>query len=232
MFDTSEVCARIAAGAADERLAIAPSYFPSAMVHLGAANPVVDREVRALARQLKAASHAEVIGVVTALVEQGVFEVRNAGYGLVRRLRPRLTPELVERWGQGNDNWCSVDTFATCVAGPAWLRGEIDDALVLGWTESADRWWRRTALVSTVALNLRSRGGSGDVRRTLMLCAPLVADRDDMVVKALSWALRSLVAWDPEAVARFIAEHDVAARVRREVRNKLATGKKNPGRGE
>ena len=55
----------------------------------------------------------------------------------------------------------------------------------------------------------------------------LVADHDDMVVKALSWALRTLVAWD--AVRRFLREHtdQLAARVKREVTNKLETGLKN-----
>ena len=49
-----------------------------------------------------------------------------------------------------------------------------------------------------------------------------------MVVKALSWALRALTVHDPEAVRAFLADHDVAARVRREVTNKLETGLKQP----
>jgi 3-methyladenine DNA glycosylase AlkD len=53
-----------------------------------------------------------------------------------------------------------------------------------------------------------------------------------MVVKALSWALRELVVWDPEAVRRFLEAHDdvLAPRIRREVRNKLDTGLKNASR--
>jgi 3-methyladenine DNA glycosylase AlkD len=49
-----------------------------------------------------------------------------------------------------------------------------------------------------------------------------------MVVKALSWALRELVVWDPRAVRGFLeARGDaLAPRVRREVRNKLETGRK------
>jgi hypothetical protein len=48
----------------------------------------------------------------------------------------------------------------------------------------------------------------------------------------LSWALRVLVQHDPDAVSGFLAEHEeaLAARVKREVRNKLATGLKNPRR--
>ena len=58
----------------------------------------------------------------------------------------------------------------------------------------------------------------------------LVADHDDMVVKALSWALRELIKRDPEAVTQFLNEYDesLAARVKREARNKLRTGLKNP----
>jgi 3-methyladenine DNA glycosylase AlkD len=58
----------------------------------------------------------------------------------------------------------------------------------------------------------------------------LVADKDDMVVKALSWALRALATRDPGAVKRFIDQHQdiLAARVIREVGNKLTTGLKNP----
>jgi 3-methyladenine DNA glycosylase AlkD len=53
-----------------------------------------------------------------------------------------------------------------------------------------------------------------------------------MVVKALSWALRELVPHDPEAVQGFLAvyEERLAARVKREVGNKLTTGLKNPRR--
>ena len=51
-----------------------------------------------------------------------------------------------------------------------------------------------------------------------------------MVVKGLSWALRELVPRDREAVVGFLEEHDgvLAARVKREVWNKLETGLKNP----
>ena len=68
-----------------------------------------------------------------------------------------------------------------------------------GWARSPDRWLRRSALVATV-------GAKAEAARTLAVCAGLAADRDDMVVKALSWALRELSAtagrwrpsWRPE----------------------------------
>lgn len=81
-----------------------------------------------------------------------------------------------------------------------WLRGQVPDKLIHKWARSRDRWWRRAALVSTVALNIRSRDGYGDVPRTLAVCRLLLDDRDDMIVKAMSWALRGLIVHDANAV--------------------------------
>jgi len=138
----------------------------------------------------------------------------------------------VEELGQGINSWWSVDSLAPTLSGPAWLKGRVSDDLIYGWARSAGRWWRRAALVSTVALNMRSQGGRGDVDRTLRVCRSLVADHDEMVVKAMSWVLRELVVHDPHALSEFLNEHEqvLAARVKREVRNKLSTGLKNPRR--
>lgn len=139
--------------------------------------------------------------------------------------------ELIE-FGRDIHGWGDVDAFSAYLAGPAWQQGQIPDNLVYKWAHSEDRWWRRVALVSTVALNRGSWGGKGDVPRTLEVCRILVNDKDDMVVKAISWALRDLIRHDAEAVRDFLANYEnvLAARVKREVNNKLTTGLKNPKR--
>lgn len=189
--------------------------------------------VRPLARTLRGRPPRDAVRVAHALAASGTLEGRQVAYLLLERLRAAaatLTAADVERLGRGNDNWVSTDTFACLVAGPAWREGRVRDAAVHRWARSRDRWWRRTALAATVALNLAARGGSGDAPRTLELCARLADDHDDMVAKAQSWALRTLARRDPRAVRAFLAAHDgvLAARVRREVGNKLRTGLKNP----
>lgn len=141
-----------------------------------------------------------------------------------------LDRKSLEALGRGINSWSSVDSFSRTLSGPAWRERIISVDTVRDWAQSADRWWRRAALVSTVALNVRSYGGSGDVSNTLAICEMLIEDHDEMVVKALSWALRELVVHDPIEVDKFISSHDdvLAARVKREVRNKLETGLKNP----
>lgn len=78
----------------------------------------------------------------------------------------------------------------------------------------------------TVALNQKARGGAGDAARTCAVCRVVAADRDDKVIKSLSWALRELAKRDPAPVAQFLTDHNevLAARVKREVRRKIETG--------
>jgi 3-methyladenine DNA glycosylase AlkD len=206
----------------------------------------IDREIRALpvrtvqpvravrrawSRRLRPAPAEAVLALALALVGAQ----RWVAYELVAH-HPggleRLGVEEVERLGRGMADWGSVDAFGCSVSGPVWRRGSLPDAVIHRWAASPDRWWRRAALVSTVPLNLRSRGGTGDPERTLDICGRLAADGDDMVVKALSWALRELVAWDPDGVRSFLEAHEgvLAARVRREVRSKLETGRKDGSR--
>jgi 3-methyladenine DNA glycosylase AlkD len=141
-----------------------------------------------------------------------------------------LGEDELEQLGQGIDSWWATDSFARTLSGPLWRDGQIGDALIVKWSYSPDLWWRRAALVSTVAFNVRSLGGKGDTARTLMICRRLASDHEDMVAKALSWALRELVYFDRQAVEVFLGEYDsvLASRVKREVRNKLSTGLKNP----
>ena len=188
---------------------------------------------RDFSRKLKTADPAFVLNVARYLVPQRPY--RWLAYEFIlhhEETFKSLDGTVVEELGQGLDSWHSVDSFARGLSGPAWLRDQISDEVILRWAHSPDFWWRRAALVSTVALNMRSQGGNGDVLRTLTVCGLLTGDHEDMVVKGLSWALRELVYHDPDAVRAFLKEHEaeLAARIRREVTNKLETGLKNPRR--
>jgi 3-methyladenine DNA glycosylase AlkD len=188
---------------------------------------------RRYSRRLKQEPPEFVLGLARELLE--THGHRWVAYEVIQDHRAafqRLGEAELEALGQGIDSWSSVDAFARTLSGPAWLRRQVPDEVIHRWARSEDRWWRRAALVSTVALNMRSRGGRGDTPRTLAVCRLLVDDHDDMVVKAMSWALRALVPHDPQAVRGFLGEYEgrLAARVTREVNNKLTTGLKSPRR--
>jgi 3-methyladenine DNA glycosylase AlkD len=191
---------------------------------------------RSLSRTLATADPWLVLAVADALVKRGRWTDRVIAYETVANHPPAfaaLDETRVIGWSQGLTDWGTVDLFGCTLGGQAWREGILSDAIVESWSRSTDRWQRRLALVCTVPLNSKARGGGGDATRTLWICATLVDDRDDMVVKALSWSLRELGKSDAQAVRNFLSQyHDrLASRVMREVTNKLTTGKKNPHRG-
>jgi 3-methyladenine DNA glycosylase AlkD len=155
--------------------------------------------------------------------------LRFVAYEIVVHHRPTfegLSPAEVLELGEGIDSWGAVDCYALYLSGPVWHRGGLADSVIVEWTRSPNRWFRRAALVSTVAL---SRGGTvAQVRKVVAVCAALVGDRDDMVVKALSWSLRELAKTHPARARAFLLTYrsSLAPRVIREVEHKLTTGVK------
>jgi 3-methyladenine DNA glycosylase AlkD len=215
-----------------ERRIHSEGYFSSAMRMLGVAVPDLRSVAKSALTETKAYPPDVMLDLAYALIARGSHEGRQVAYEILARRKdvaPLLTEKELERLGEGNDNWASVDAFATLLAGRAWLDGRVSDARVDRWARSENLWWRRTALAATVCLNLKSRGGSGDPERTLRVCEILATDREPMVAKALSWALRSAVPHAPDRVAAFLDRHGerVPALARREVRNKLRSGLKS-----
>jgi 3-methyladenine DNA glycosylase AlkD len=189
------------------------------------------KERRRWSRRLRTEAAADVFDLVLELIER--FGYRWIAYELLLFHPSALglvDPANVERFAGHLRSWGDVDQFGILLAGPAWRANHIDDRTVHAWAAREDRWWRRAALVATVPLNVRSQGGHGDTQRTLGVCELLVNDRDAMVAKAMSWALRALSVPDQSAVEAFLRAHATAlpALAKREVRNKLATGLKNP----
>ncbi len=205
---------------------------PTAQECLGLTVGDIRTVVREFAPDARALSPSEALGLALAIIQHGTFDGRQCAYELLAKNRPAmaaLRTRSVTSLGRGIDNWNSVDAFACGISGPVWGRGGVTDAAVLRWAQSRDPWWRRAALASTVALNLPSRGGTGDVVRTLRVCELVIEDEHITVRKALSWALRTLVRVDRSAVESFLAEHEAVlpALVLRETRRKLSTGRKN-----
>jgi len=192
------------------------------------------REVRRqYSTSLKIAAPKSVLRIVRRLLRGGGWPERLIAFELLAGHKAAfelVDDKTVEEMATGLSDWGSVDLFGVTILGQAWREGLVTDRKIHSWARSKDRWKRRLALVATVPLNLKSRGGVGDTRRTLAVCVLLLDDRDDMVVKALSWALRQLVMTDPASAKDFLKTNAdrLAPRVKREVLNKLTTGKKYP----
>jgi 3-methyladenine DNA glycosylase AlkD len=191
--------------------------------------PLVRAVRKRWSQDLKASSAEEVLAIAKAVEADAEQIGKWVAYELIR-FHPAAFAAVSEHeiadYASRLASWYAVDAFGTILAGPLWARGGVSDGLIDTWAKSQDRWLRRSALVATVGLNARA----GDAVRTLAICRRLAADRDDMVEKAMSWALRFLSQRDRPAVEGFMAEMEgkLAARVVREVGNKLRTGLKTP----
>lgn len=214
------------------RKARSESNFPSSMEILGVTSPKTKALIKIWWDDLKNYSPDKLIDFCTALVATKILECNQFAFEILWKNKvalKKLQLADLEVLGQNMDNWVTTDTFSILISGFAWRESQITDADVLRWLKSDNRWWRRAAVVSTVTLNLRSRGGTGDTKKTLLICEKVVEDRDDMIVKALSWALRELSKRDKNSVQSFMKKYDakLGGRVRREVYTKLETGRKN-----
>lgn len=184
---------------------------------------------KAWSARLKPLPGRDILAVATDLDLNSPQEGKWVAYELVRfhtAAFAEVTEAEIEDFARRIASWYATDGFGTILSGPLWAAGRLPDAMFEAWSRAESRWLRRSALVATVGLN----AARPDPGRTFSLCLALAGDRDDMVEKAASWALRWLAQKNRDVVAGFMAEHGdrFASRVRREVHNKLATGRKNP----
>lgn len=215
-----------------ERVKKSAYYFPTAQRVIGVSNPDIKAVIKALRNRHKGWSEGEWISLSKELVSTGVFECQVVAYELIgrdKKLLNALTYEDLMCLAENLDNWASVDHFTVGIYGVLWGKGVVKDRHVEKLLRSENHWERRIAVVATVALNLKSRGGQGDSHRTVAVCERVVDERHPMIWKALSWALRELSKRDRTAVEDFLEKYGdrLSRQVVREVSHKLEYGTKN-----
>jgi len=208
------------------------TYFPTSMKVIGVSNPDLKEVIKVLKGRHKEWSAEQWIELCKALVKENAFECQVVAFEILgrnRKLLNALTRRDIKELGVNLDNWASVDHFSVGIHGVLWGMGIVNDTDIERLLESSNFWERRVAVVSTVALNLKSRGGRGDTSRTINVCEKVVDDRNEMIQKALSWALRELSKRDRKAVSDFMDRNGsrLSGRVVREVNHKLLYGTKN-----
>ncbi|MFQ6102340.1 MAG: DNA alkylation repair protein [Anaerolineae bacterium] len=187
-------------------------------------------------RAHKKIAHEELMTLVGVLWDGESREERLLAIYLLGRYKRRI-PDLTwahfERWRQDLDNWEVTDGLAVWVLSP-WLLADPESRLRYLQMLIADEgmWSRRLALVATVPIN-RGHTDFTIPDLTLELIDRVKEEKDPMITKAVSWALREMSKMHADRVAAYLEENRgvLAAHVVREVSNKLRTGLKS-GRGK
>jgi 3-methyladenine DNA glycosylase AlkD len=183
-------------------------------------------------RSHQKATPDELLALVDALWGRDSREERLMAIYLLTRFK-RLIPALewahFDRWRQRIDNWEESDGLAQWVLAP-WILDDPGARLshlqdIVG-DESV--WSRRLALVATVPIN-RGRTGLTIADLTLEMIDRVKEEREVMVTKAVSWALRGMAKNHPKRTAAYLEDnrHVLHPHVVREVESKLRTGLKS-----
>lgn len=220
-------------GFADKkRIEFAKRSYPTKMHVIGVTVPNVKVVLKELKKKTKSLKTQEKLDLIRRLIDEDVFELQQLAFEYLqseKNLYKSLSEEFIESIEKNLDNWISVDYFGAIVVGSAWRENIIGTEKVKNYLKSDDFWIRRIAVVATISLNQKARGGLGDSNRTLEICKLVVDDHQEMIVKALSWALRELAKIDKIPVIQFVKENEnrLHKKVLREVKNKIETGLKN-----
>lgn len=215
-----------------KRLEFAQKSYPTKMHLIGVTVPNLKVVLKELKVQTKNYSLADKLHLAKSLIDKDIFELQQLAYEYLdsnKKVLKSLKARDINDLGRNLDNWLSVDYYSALIVGFAWREKLISIDKVKKYFESDNSWQRRIPIVATVSLNQKARGGTGDSEQTLEICKLAIDDHEDMIVKALSWALRELAKVDKEPVAEFILKYKdrLHKKVLREVTNKLETGKKN-----
>jgi 3-methyladenine DNA glycosylase AlkD len=155
--------------------------------------------------------------VADRLLREETLEPRWFAFGLLERTiadEAERTWQLVRRAAREASDWITVDALAH-VVGNGILNEPYRWAELEQLVYSPSRWERRLigSTVATTPFIDHRRGREPLVaEHGLGLIAQLIGDDEPDVQKALSWALRSLVLVDPDAVAAFCVREAETAR--------------------
>lgn len=100
--------------------------------------------------------------------------------------------------------WDLVDGVAANLIGKVLLDHRADlTPTIRDWLEDDCMWLRRTAIISQL-----NHKAATDVELLFECCAARAHETEFFIRKAIGWALRQYARTDPEAVRRFVHQHD------------------------
>jgi 3-methyladenine DNA glycosylase AlkD len=166
--------------------------------------------MRELARSIHARhqddwSMNEAMAFADALIADRHLEAKSVGIELVARYRRAFTPGLLpawKRWLAGNHsaNWATTDSICGVLIGPLLLRYPALAGQMRVWARDRNMWVRRASIVGLI--QRARRGESLDL--VYAIAKRLHADREDLIQKAVGWALREAGKTDMPRLERYL----------------------------
>ena len=172
--------------------------------------------MRELARSIHAAHKAEwsiddAMTFADALIRDRHLEAKSVGIEVVARYRRNFSPRLLpawKRWLAGNHsaNWATTDSICGVLLGPLLLQHPELGARMRVWAPDRNMWVRRASIVGLIPR--ARRGESLDL--VYEIARRLHPDREDLIQKAVGWALREAGKTDMPRLERYLRANGAA----------------------
>jgi 3-methyladenine DNA glycosylase AlkD len=191
-----------------QRAVGAKAYLKSDLEFIGVAAKPLREVARAFLIGHPEIDREALLGLVRALWERPVFELKAVAVALLERREGDLVTgdlELVEDLLHRSHTWALVDWLCTKVAAPLVERDPESTAAVLDrWSRDGDFWVRRASMLSQLPA---LRAGSGDFGLFASLASRMVGESEFFIRKAIGWVLRDVSKKRPQLAHRFLVEH-------------------------
>ena len=142
------------------------------------------------------------------LMRDPYLETKSVGIEILARYRRAFTPALlaeIRRWLAANlsANWATTDAICGMLIGPLLADHPVLLPRVRAWARDRNMWVRRASIVSLIAPMRRGLA----IEQTYDTAQALHADREDLIQKAVGWALREAGKQDTARLERYLRAH-------------------------
>jgi 3-methyladenine DNA glycosylase AlkD len=166
--------------------------------------------MRELARSIHAQHKGEwsiddAMAFAGALIEDRYLEAKSVGIEVVARYRGDFTPRLLAAWRRWladnhSANWATTDAMCGVLIGPLLLRHPELGVRMRVWARDCNMWVRRASIVGLI--QRARRGESLDL--VYEIARRLHKDQEDLIQKAVGWALREAGKTDMVRLERYL----------------------------
>ena len=147
----------------------------------------------------------DAIAFADALMPDKYLEVKNVGLEVLARYRRDFPPLLLARcktWLARDDsaNWATTDTMCGIVIGPLLLKHPQLVPQLRAWAGHKNMWVRRASIVGL----LKPMKAGNTIDQVYATAERLHPDPNDLIHKAVGWALREAGKIDPIRLERYL----------------------------
>jgi len=147
----------------------------------------------------------DAMALADTLIADRFLEAKSVGIEVVARYQKHFTPSLLNRWkrwlADGHSaNWATTDTICGALIGPLLLRFPEKADQMARWSKHRNLWVRRASIVGLIPLARRGQA----LDRLYAIARRLHPDDEDLIQKAVGWALREAGKADMARLERYL----------------------------